>query len=154
VENEVVSRQPLASQRPPSVRHTWGRAKDRSRCRRLTCLVRSAELQLRRAAETKWQVGSTFAIGQEAEVPDAHEAIRKQVQQEATKEFMERESHQSLFIVMGGVTPAKGDFVVGERDQSVVGDSHAMSVTAQITEHILGASEGSFCIDHPIFSEQ
>ena len=30
--------------------------------------------------KTKWQVGSTFAIGQEAEVPDAHEAIRKRVQ--------------------------------------------------------------------------
>ena len=39
--------------------------------------------------KTKWQVGGTFAIGQEAEVPDAHEAIRKQVQQEATQEFIE-----------------------------------------------------------------
>ena len=28
----------------------------------------------------KWQGSGTFAIGQEAEVPDAHEAIRKQVQ--------------------------------------------------------------------------
>jgi len=44
---------------------------------------------------------------------------------------------------MGGVTPTKGDFLVGERDQSVIGDGYAMSVTAQITEYILGASEGS-----------
>src|SRR5467141_4489936 len=55
---------------------------------------------------------------------------------------------------MGGVTPAKGDFLVGERDQSVIGDGHAMSVTAQITEHVLRASEGSFRVDHPVFSEQ
>jgi hypothetical protein len=41
-----------------------------------------------------------------------------------------------------------------ETRRSVVGDGHAMSVTAQITEHILGASEGSFGIDHPVFSEQ
>ena len=34
--------------------------------------------------EAKWQGGGTFAIGQEAEVADAHEAVRKQVQQEAT----------------------------------------------------------------------
>jgi hypothetical protein len=60
------------------------------------------------------------------------------VQQEATEEFMEREIHQSLFIVMGGVTPAKGDFVVGERDQSVVGDSHAMSDGRDNGAHALG----------------
>jgi hypothetical protein len=53
---------------------------------------------------------------------------------------------------MGGITPAKGDFLVGERDQSVVGDGYAMSVTAQIAEYILGASEGSFRVDHPVFS--
>jgi len=29
-----------------------------------------------------------------------------------------------------------------------------MGVTAQIAEHILGASEGSFRGDHPVFSEQ
>src|SRR5467141_5432666 len=32
-------------------------------------------------------------LGQEAEVADAHEAVRKQVQQEATQEFIKRESH-------------------------------------------------------------
>src|SRR5258707_2905700 len=55
---------------------------------------------------------------------------------------------------MGGVTPAKGDFLVGERDQSVVGDGYAMGVTAQIAEHILGASEGRLRVDHPVISEQ
>src|SRR5258708_3874706 len=34
--------------------------------------------------KAKRQGGGTSAIGQEAEVPDAHEAIRRQVQQEAT----------------------------------------------------------------------
>jgi hypothetical protein len=55
---------------------------------------------------------------------------------------------------MGRVAPAKGDFLVGERDESVVGDGYAMGVTAQIAEHILGASEGSFRVDHPVPSEQ
>jgi hypothetical protein len=36
----------------------------------------------------------------------------------------------------------------------VVGDGHAMSVTAQITEHMLWASEGTFRVDHPVVSEQ
>src|SRR5712692_9359256 len=55
---------------------------------------------------------------------------------------------------MGGVTPAKGDFLVDEGDQSVVGDGYAMGVTAQIAEHIFRASEGSFRVNHPVLSKQ
>src|SRR5436309_419159 len=36
----------------------------------------------------------------------------------------------------------------------MVGDGYAMGVPAQILEHILWAPEGSFGIDHPVFSEQ
>ena len=36
----------------------------------------------------------------------------------------------------------------------MVGDGHAMGVTAQIMEHMLWAPEGAFRIDHPILSEQ
>ena len=55
---------------------------------------------------------------------------------------------------MSGVAPAKGDFLVGEGDQSVIGDGHAMGVTAQITEHILGSTERWFRVDHPVLSKQ
>ena len=36
----------------------------------------------------------------------------------------------------------------------MVGDSHAMGVTAEILEHVFGAAEGRFGIDDPVFSEQ
>jgi len=36
----------------------------------------------------------------------------------------------------------------------MVGDSHAMGVPTQILEYVLGASERSFAINHPVFSEQ
>jgi hypothetical protein len=49
-----------------------------------------------------------------------------------------------LFVVVGGVTPAKVDFAVHERNQSVVGDDYAMGLTAQIAEYMLWASERSF----------
>jgi hypothetical protein len=39
--------------------------------------------------KAKRQESGTSPVGQEAEVADAHEAIRKQVQQEATEEFIE-----------------------------------------------------------------
>ncbi len=92
--------------------------------------------------KAKWQSGGT------------PEAIRKQVQQEATEEFIERESHQALFVLVNGVAPAEGDLLLGKRDQAMVGDGHAMGVTAQITEHMLWAPEWAFRIDHPILSEQ
>ena len=40
--------------------------------------------------KAKWQGGGTFAIGQEAEVSDAHETFGEQVQQEAAQELIER----------------------------------------------------------------
>ncbi len=36
----------------------------------------------------------------------------------------------------------------------MVGDRYAMSVTAQIMEHMLWPSEGTFRVDHPVISEQ
>src|SRR6267378_3173435 len=55
---------------------------------------------------------------------------------------------------MSGVTPAKGDLLVGEGDQSVVGDGYAMGVTAQIAEYMLRPSERWFRVDHPVLLEQ
>ena len=55
---------------------------------------------------------------------------------------------------MSGVTPAKRDLLVGEGDQSVVGDGYAMGVTAQIAEYMLRPSERWFRVDHPVLSEQ
>ena len=34
----------------------------------------------------------------------------------------------------------------------MVGDGYAMSVAAQILQHIFGATEGTFQVDHPVLS--
>ncbi len=85
---------------------------------------------------------------------DADEALGKQVQQEAAQELIERYGHQFLFMVVSGVSPTKGDLAVGQRDQAMVGDGHSVGVTAQILEHILGAAEGWFAVNDPVFSKQ
>ena len=36
----------------------------------------------------------------------------------------------------------------------MIGDGYAMGVAAQILEHIFGAAEGAFGVDHPVLSEQ
>ena len=104
--------------------------------------------------EAKWQGGGTFAVGQEAEVTDAHKTFGEQMQQEAAQELIDRKRQQFLFVVVGRIAPTKRDLPISKGDQSMVGDGHAMGVTAQITEHMLWASERAFRVDHPVLSEQ
>ena len=85
---------------------------------------------------------------------DANKALGEQVQQESAQELIRRKGHQFLLIVMSRIAPTKGDLAVGQRDQSMVGDGHAMGVTAEILEHIVGTAEGWFGVDDPVFSEQ
>ncbi len=40
--------------------------------------------------KAKWQGGGTSAIGQEAEVTDAHKTLGEQMQQEAAQELIDR----------------------------------------------------------------
>ena len=40
--------------------------------------------------KAKWQSGGTSAVGQEAEVADAHETFGEQMQQEAAQELIDR----------------------------------------------------------------
>jgi hypothetical protein len=54
--------------------------------------------------------------------------------------------------VVGGIAPTKGDLAIDEGDESMVGDSYTMSVAAEILQHIFGATEGAFQVDHPVFS--
>src|SRR6266850_3639517 len=89
--------------------------------------------------KTKWSECGALAVGEEAEVPDAHETFGKHVQQESAQEFIERKSHQLLFVVVSRIAPAKSDLPFGERDQAMIRDGYAMGVAAQILEHIFRA---------------
>ena len=94
--------------------------------------------------KTKRQESGALAVGQKAEVTDAHESFGEQVQQEAAQELVDREGQQLLLVVVGGIAPAKSDLAVGKGDQAMVGDGHTMGVAAQILQHILGTTEGTF----------
>src|SRR6516165_1596210 len=75
------------------------------------------------------------------------------MQQETAQELVDRERQQFLFVVVGGIAPTKGNLSVSKRDQAMVGNGHAVGVTAQIAEHMFRASERTFCVDHPVLSE-
>ena len=75
-------------------------------------------------------------------MPDTHKALRKQVQQETTQEFIVRQAGELLFVVVRGIAPEKSDLAVGKGNQAMVRDGHAMGVAAEIFD-IFGATEGA-----------
>jgi hypothetical protein len=60
--------------------------------------------------------GST-GVGQKARLPDAHEAPRQDVLDEAAEKFHGRERYRAALIAMGIVLPVEGDVVAVEGDQ-------------------------------------
>jgi hypothetical protein len=102
--------------------------------------------------EAQGQGRSAPSARQETEVPNAYEALREQMQQEAAQELIVGQSGELLLV--GGIAPAEGDLAIGKGNQAMVGDGHTMGVAAEIVQHILGTTEGAFQVDHPILPEQ
>src|SRR5260221_13904449 len=55
---------------------------------------------------------------------------------------------------MSGIAPAKSHLAIGNGDEAMVGDGHAMGGAAEILQHIFGAAEGTFQVDHPVVSKK
>jgi hypothetical protein len=93
-------------------------------------------------------------MSQETEVADAHEPPGKHVQEKAPQELLYRQGQEALLVSVGGVSPAKGDLVTDQRDETMVGDSNAMGVGAQIVKDIFWPPEGRFAVDDPVPTEE
>jgi hypothetical protein len=76
------------------------------------------------------------------------------MQQEAPDELLGIQSHGLGAAVMLVVFVLKRDSAIFQRDQSVVGDGDSMRVTAQISEHLLGAAERRLGVNHPFLLTQ
>ena len=100
------------------------------------------------------ELGGAMAVGEEAEVADAMEAVRQDVQQEAADELVGVERHHLGLAVVAIVLPAEADLAVVEADQPAVGDGDAMGVAAEIGQHLLGPAEGRLGIDDPVDAAQ
>jgi hypothetical protein len=87
-------------------------------------------------------------------VPDANETPRQHVQQETAEELLDRQSEESFPVFVSGVSPAKRNPVIGERDEAVIGDCDPMSVCAEIAKHLFGPAERWFAVDHPAWGVQ
>ena len=79
---------------------------------------------------------------------------RQQMEQEAAQELLDSQSHEPLLVAVRGIAPAEGDVAIGESDQPGVGDGDAMSVCAEIAQHMFRSSEGLLGVDDPVVAEQ
>jgi hypothetical protein len=71
------------------------------------------------------------------------------MQQEATQEFIDGKSQESLFVLVSGVSPAERDLVIQEGNEPAIGNRNAMGVSAEIAQHLIGSTERRLAVDHP-----
>jgi hypothetical protein len=82
-------------------------------------------------------------------MPDSHEALGQDVQQESADELAGRECHRALPIAMSIIPPTERDLVAVEGKQSIVGDGDAVRVTAEIAKNLLRSAKRGFRINDP-----
>src|SRR5271163_4237933 len=76
------------------------------------------------------QLLAAMAVGKEADVADAMEAVRHGMLQEAADEFIGGKGHDLGFAVLPIVLPGETDLAIVKPDQAAVGDGNTVSVTA------------------------
>ena len=96
------------------------------------------------------QLRLAYPVGQEAEVAQPVEAVRRDMQQQTPQEFdgIEREGTQAVATRV--VLVAEGHLAVLQGHEPVVRDGDAMRIASQVGEDVMGIREGLFGVDHPL----
>ena len=98
---------------------------------------------------TASQVGLPGAVGQEAEVPNAHEVRGDDMPQEAAEEFLGPQFHRLGRAPTAVVFIPKAHHAVADEDQALVGNGHSMGVAAEVLQHLFRAAPGRLGVDDP-----
>lgn len=104
-------------------------------------------VRLRQQLAAERAPGSTMAVGEEAEVADAVEAGRQNVQEEPADDLGGIERHDLGSAFLPAILPSEADGVVGDGDQAAIGDGDAGGVAPEIGRHLLRAAEGGLGVD-------
>ena len=94
------------------------------------------------------------AIGQPAEVANAWKPFRQDVLQEAMQKFHAGQRHGALLVVVGVIFPSEDHLRFVNRENAVVGNGHAVRVTGQIVQDVLGSAKRWLGVNDPILLEQ
>jgi len=97
---------------------------------------------------------ATPVVCGKAEVADADQALRQNVDQESAQKLICGDRHDLLLATVCIVFPAKRDPIILERNQSMVGDGDAVRIASEIVQNMLGTAEGWLGIDDPVLVEE
>ena len=97
---------------------------------------------------------ATPAVGKKAEVADADQTLRQNVDQESAQKLICGDRHDLLLAAVRIVFPEKRDPIILERNQSMVGDGDAVRIAGEIVQNMFRTSEGWLGVDHPVFAEE
>src|SRR5215472_5970499 len=91
----------------------------------------------------------TIAIAQETVIADALKSIRQDVQEETADELVRIQRHRLLLAIMTIILVAECDLAVIDVQQAIIGDGHAMCVTADVVQNLLGPGKRTLGVHHP-----
>lgn len=100
------------------------------------------------------QLFLALAVGEKAVIADADETLREDMKEKAADELHRLEEQGALLVRVGVVLPTKGDLAVLNQEQSPVGDGDPVGVASEVLEDLLGAAEGRFSVDDPVFGAE
>ena len=94
------------------------------------------------------------SAGEKAVVANADEAVREDMKEKTAQELQHGKGEFALLVTVFRVAPAKGDLVLLEIDEAVIGNGDAVRIPAQVAQNLFGAGEGWFAVDHPFLPEE
>ena len=97
---------------------------------------------------------ASTAIGEQAEVSDAHEPGGKDVEEETADELVAGQGHGFDAISVSVITPTETDLALGELDEAVVGECDAVGITPEVGDDLLRSGEGTLGVDDTIVRTQ
>src|SRR5262245_40072285 len=84
------------------------------------------------------------SVREDAEVADANEAIRDDVEEEPADELLGLQPHDFDLIGVGIVLPPEANRRAFQTEDALVGDRNAVGIAAEVVESLHGAGERTF----------
>lgn len=82
---------------------------------------------------------------------DADIACRQDMKKESADKLVGFEGHGLLTVMVGIIPPEERDLAVLDGEDAVITDRDPMGISAEVLQDPVGAIEGGFAIDDPLF---
>jgi len=83
-------------------------------------------------------------------MPDPLKSAGQDMQQETANKLIDIQAHHLLTRVVAVILPVKTDLAIDAIDQTLIGNSHPMRITAQILKDLLRAAKRWLGVNHPV----